>query len=108
KSLFPTLVEATSTRLKNLPGYEKLSEGPTKVNSMDAYEFRFKGLTKNTEKGDIIFWGRIIFLPPGVEGQKNGLQLTILTSSLAEELQGIEDVGVKGELPVVLESFRLK
>ncbi len=108
KSLFPTLVEATSTRLKNLPGYEKLSEGPTKVNSMNAYEFRFKGLTKNTEKGDITFWGRIIFLPPGVEGQKNGLQLTILTSSLAEELAGIEDVGVKGELPVVLESFRLK
>lgn len=108
KSLFPTLAEATSARLKNLPGYEKLSEGPTKVNSMNAYEFRFKGLTKNTEKGDITFWGRIIFLPPGVEGRKNGLQLTILTSSLAEELTGIEDVGVKGELPVILESFRLK
>lgn len=108
KSLFPNLVEAASSKLEKLPGYEKVSEGPTKVNSMDAYEFRFKGLTENTEKGDITFWGRIIFLPPGVEGRENGLQLSILTSSLAPELEDIEDVGVKGELPVVLESFRLK
>lgn len=108
KSRFPSLVEATSARLSKLPGYEKVSEGPTKVNSMQAYEFSFKGLTKDTAKGDITFWGRIIFLPPGVEGRKTGLQLTILTSSLAPELEGIDDIGVKGELPVVLESFRLK
>jgi hypothetical protein len=108
KSLFPDLVKATSAKLEKLSGYEKLSEGPTKINSMDAYEFNFKGLTKNTEKGDITFWGRIVFLPPGVEGRKNGLQLTILTSSLAPELKSIDDVGVKGELPVILESFRLK
>lgn len=108
KSLFPTLVEAKAASAAKLPGYEKISEGPTKVNSMDAYEFRFKGLTKDTAKGDITFWGRIIFLPPGVEGRKNGLQLTILTSSLAPELEGIDDIGVKGQLPVVLESFRLK
>lgn len=108
KSLFPALVQATSARLEKLPGYEKLSEGPTKVNSMNAYEFSFKGLSQDTEKGDITFWGRIIFLPPGVEGRNNGVTLTILTSSLAPELQGIEDVGVKGELPVILESFRLK
>lgn len=108
KSLFPTLVEAKSAGVSKLPGYEKLSEGPTKINSMNAYQFSFKGLTKNTDKGDITFWGRIIFLPPGVEGQKNGLQLTILTSSLAPELESIDDVGVKGELPVLLDSFRLK
>jgi hypothetical protein len=108
KSLFPNLVQASSTRLEKLPGYEKLSEGPTKVNSMNAYEFRFSGLSEGTEKGDVNYWGRIIFLPPGVEGHKNGLTLTILTSSLAPELEGIDDVGVKGELPVILESFRLK
>ncbi len=101
-------MQASSTRLEKLPGYEKLSEGPTKINSINAYEFRFSGLSENTEKGDINYWGRIIFVPPGVEGHKNGLTLTILTSSLAPELEGIDDVGIKGELPVILESFRLK
>jgi hypothetical protein len=108
KSFFPNLVEAASANLGKLPGYEKLSEGHTKVNSMDAYEVTFKGLTNNPDKGEINYWGRVIFLPPGVDGQKNGLQLTLLTSSLAPELKGIEDVGVKGELPVILDSFRLK
>jgi hypothetical protein len=108
ESLFPNLVAGASTNLSKLPGYEKLSEGPTKVNSMNAYEITFKGLSENTDKGDVTYWGRVIFLPPGVEGRKTGLQLTILTSSLATELEGIEDVGVKGELPVILESFRLK
>jgi uncharacterized protein (UPF0333 family) len=108
KSLFPNLVTAASTNLAKLPGYEKLSEGPTKVNSMDAYAVNFKGFLENTDKGDITYWGRVIFLPPGVEGRKDGLQLTILTSSLAPELKGVEDVGVKGELPVILDSFRLK
>lgn len=108
ESLFPNLVAAAGSNLAKLPGYEKLSEGPTKVNSMNAYEITFQGLSENTDKGDVTYWGKVIFLPPGVEGQKTGLQLTILTSSLATELEGIEDVGLKGELPVILESFRLK
>lgn len=108
KSIFPNLVSAANANLAKLPGYEKLSEGPTKVNSMDAYEITFEAVSENTSKGEITYWGRVIFLPPGVEGQKNGLQLTILTSSLAPELTGVEDVGVKGQLPVILDSFRLK
>lgn len=108
KANFSSLVTAASNNLAKLPGYEKLSEGQTKVNSMDAYEITFKGLSKDPEKGDIDYWGRVIFLPPGVEGQKNGLKLTLLTSSLAPELESIDDVGVKGELPVILDSLRLK
>lgn len=108
KDSFPNEVKTAGANLAKLPGYEKLSEGPTKVNSMDAYEITFKGLSKDPEKGDIDYWGRVIFLPPGVEGQKNGLKLTLLTSSLAPELEGIDDVGVKGGLKTILDSLRLK
>jgi len=104
---FPRLVERLNATLsKNLPEYRKVSEGPTKVNSLDAYEFRFVGLSKGTDKGDLHLWGRVIFLPPGAEGATNGATLSMLTTSLAPELSGVEDVGEKGEMPVILESFR--
>ncbi len=103
---YPRLVEVLSTNLsKSLPEYRKVSEGPTKVNSMDGYEFKFVSFSRGTEKGDLQLWGRVIFLPPG-EGKTTGAILTMLTTSLAPELSGVEDVGVKGETPVILESFR--
>lgn len=103
---FAQRVEDLSTRLaKSLPEYRKVSEGPIKVNSLDAYEFRFVSLSKGTEKGDLQLWGRVIFLPRG-EGETTGAILSMLTTSLAPELSGVDDVGEKGELPIVLKSFR--
>jgi hypothetical protein len=104
---FPNLVEQLGTSLaKIFPEYRKVSEGPTKVNSLDGYEFRFVSLSKGTEKGDLQLWGRVIFLPTGVEGQTAGATLIMLATSLAPELSGVEDVGVKGEMPVILDSFK--
>lgn len=107
--LFPRLVELLSANLsKDFPEYRKVSEGPTKVNSMDAYEFRFVSLSKETSKGDIQVWGRVVFLPSGTAGQNTGATLIMLATSLAPELTRIEDVGAKGEMPVILESFRFE
>jgi hypothetical protein len=106
-ALFPRLVELLSANLsKDFPEYRKVSEGPTKINSLDAYEFRFVSLSKETEKGDIQVWGRVVFLPSGTAGQTTGATLIMLATSLAPELTGVEDVGDKGEMPVILESFR--
>lgn len=107
ESTFPQLVAVLSTSLaRNFPGYRKVSEGPTKINSLDAYEFRWAGLSKGTEKGDLQLWGRVVFVPTGVAGDSNGATLTMFTTSLAPELSSVEDVGSKGELPIILESFR--
>lgn len=104
---FPQRVEEFSALLaKAFPEYKKVSEGPTKVNSMQGYEFRWEGLSKGTEHGDIHLWGRVIFLPTGNEGDTTGATLTMLTTSLAPELSSVEDVGERGEAPVILESFR--
>lgn len=104
---FPKRAEELSALLaKNYPEYEKVSEGPTKINAMDAYEFRWKGLSKGTEKGDIQLWGRVVFLPTGNEGDSAGATLLMLTTSLAGELSSVEDVGQRGEMPVILDSFR--
>ena len=107
EATFPQLVEILGENLaKGFPGYRKVSEGPTRINSIDGYEFRFESESKNTDKGDIKVWGRVVFLPPGTEGQQNGATLVMLTTSLAPELSGVEDVGEKGQMPVILESFR--
>ena len=104
---YPQRVEDFSKSLaKIIPDYRKVSEGPTKVNSMQGYEFRWEGLSKGTERGDLKLWGRVIFLPTGNEGDTTGATLSMLTTSLAPDLSSVEDVGERGEAPVILESFR--
>jgi len=104
---FQKQVEEFSASLaKAFPEYRKVSDGPTKVNSMEAYEFKWEGLSKGTEKGDLHLWGRVIFLPTGKQGDTRGAVLSMFTTSLAPELSSVEDVGTKGEAPVILDSFR--
>ena len=104
---YPERVQSVSDAIaRRIPEYKKVSEGPTKVNSMDAYEFRWQGLSKGTDRGDLQLWGRVIFLPTGKEGDSTGATLSMLTTSLAPDLSSVEDVGEKGEAPVILESFR--
>jgi hypothetical protein len=106
QSLFHSLAETMSAQFeKNFPEYRKVSEGATRVGVYDGYEFRFEGLSRDTAKGDLKLWGRVVFLPPADDG-KSGVTLLMLTTSLAPELEGISDVGEKGELPMILESFR--
>jgi hypothetical protein len=106
RAVFPNVAENLSSQLaKKFPGYRKVSEGVTRVGVYDGYGFRFEGMSKNTAKGDLKLWGRVIFLPPQ-EGGKDGVTLLMLATSLAPELKSVDDVGVKGELPMMLESFR--
>jgi hypothetical protein len=106
RALFHTLAENLSAQFKSkFPGYRKVSEGETKAGVYDGYEFRFEGESKGTAKGDLKLWGRVIFLPPQ-DGGSDGVTLLMLATSLAPELRSVDDVGVKGELPMMLESFR--
>jgi hypothetical protein len=107
ESTFPQLVGLLGSSLANgFPEYRKVSEGPTRINSLDAYEFRFVSVSRGTEKGDIQLWGRVVFVPTGVPGNQTGATLIMLATSLAPELSGVNDVGTRGEIPVILDSFR--
>ena len=106
RTVFPALAEKLGAQFKqNFPDYRKVSEGPTKAGVYDGYELRFEAMSRNTTKGDLKLWGRMIFLPP-VDGGKNGVTLLMLATSLAPELKSVDDVGIKGELPMMLASFR--
>ena len=108
RAKFPDQIKnLDETFKKNFAEYQKLSEGETQVNGINGYEMRFQSISRGTSRGDVTLWGRVIFLPTGNAGDKSGLRLLLLTTSLAPELQSINDVGVKGELPIILNSFRL-
>jgi hypothetical protein len=97
--------KVTDLLAKSLPGYEEVSRGETTVNSYKAYEVRFKGEFKNGTKS-LPYWGRVILLPPGTESEKTGVEIVMLATSYAPGVSGAADVGVKGELALLLDSFR--
>ena len=104
--LFADRIKAIEEKIApGYPGYRRVSDGETAVNSLKAYELRFEGVYENTTRGDLPYWGRIIFIPAG-EGTKNGAIVTLLATSLAPDVTSAEDVGVKGETPVILKTFR--
>lgn len=104
---FPKRVEEVSASLsKQFDGYEKVSDGPTKVNSLDAYEFRWKASAELPTRGPVELWGRVIFVPTGKEGDTTGVTLLMFSTSLAPELGTVEDLGKKGQAPLILDSFR--
>lgn len=106
QDLFPSYVEKKSEQFeKSISQYHKLSEGPTKIATYEAYEFRFEGMSQDPKKGELKIWGRVIWLPAQERG-KSGITLLMFGTSLATELKSVDDVGVKGELPMLLESFR--
>jgi hypothetical protein len=101
KQLMPKLAAQFNQQFSTqFPNYKKASEGETRIGPYDGYEFRF-----TAEKNGVEFWGRVAILPPPA-GQTKGVALVMIASNRAPELSGVEDVGEKGELPVILNSFR--
>ncbi|HJZ81073.1 MAG TPA: hypothetical protein VKD91_12035 [Pyrinomonadaceae bacterium] len=107
RNAYPQLAQKLSLQYqKEFPEYRKVSQGEARVGIYQAYEFRFAAVARGTANGDLRIWGRTVFLPAR-EGENTGAILLMLATSLARELKSPGDVGVKGELPVILESFRL-
>jgi hypothetical protein len=99
------VTDLSAALANQIPEYRKVSENFTEVGIYQGYEFRFEGMSRNTQQGDIRIWGRTILLPPADEG-RNGLTLLILATSMAPELKSLNDVGERGEMRTILQSFR--
>ncbi|MCU1266599.1 MAG: hypothetical protein JWM21_2917 [Acidobacteria bacterium] len=106
-SVFPVSAKKVTDQLSGaLPNFEEVSHGETTVNSYKGYEVRFKGAYKDPGKEDIPYWGRVIFLPPGSASDKGGVAIVMLATSLAKEITSAADIGVKGDMALILDSFR--
>lgn len=104
---FPQLAKDSHKALRDLmgPSYTVISEGPITVNGgWRAYEIKFQG-TSEPDGKKITVWGRRLFVPAARPGVRNGFEITMLATSLAEGIQSVDDVGVRGELAGVLYTF---
>jgi serine/threonine-protein kinase len=104
---FPQLAKETNDTLKKiLPDYKVVSTGETNINGVwRAYEVKFEGggTAENGEK--LVVWGRRLFIPASRPGVRDGFEITMLATSLADDVHGVDDVGVRGELAPILYSF---
>lgn len=105
---FPALAEQSAQDLeKSLNDkFNLISQGETKLKGKwEAYEMKFQGegVTKNGDR--ITLWGKRLWLPADRNGVRTGFVLTLLATSLSQEVKSADDVGVKGELASVLETF---
>lgn len=104
---FPQMVkEANETLKKLLPSYKMVSEGEIKINGdWRAYEVKFQGSGTSEFGEKIDVWGRRLFIPAARPGVRSGFEITMLATSAADDVHGVDDVGVKGELASILYSF---
>lgn len=101
----PKLADQLSDQLKSgFPQYKKVSQGPTKVGNYDGYEFRFTSHSADTARGDLDIWGRTVLIPGNDE--RRGAVLLMIATSASDHVKSLDDVGVKGEIPIILNSFR--
>jgi serine/threonine protein kinase len=109
KELFPKLVEKSNADLKKAlqENYKVISQGETKIQNgrWQAFEVKFEssGVAANGEK--VTLWGRRLWIPVQMTGSKNGFVVTMLATSLSKEVSGVDDLGLKGELSDILETF---
>jgi hypothetical protein len=103
-SMLPQFAQQLSDQFsRGFPEYKKVSEGEVKIGPYEGYEFRFSSHMK-TALGEADIRGRVVLLPS--EGSRKGAALVMLASSASPDVHGPEDVGEKGELPAILNSFR--
>jgi hypothetical protein len=104
RSMLPQFAQQLSDQsASGFPLYKKVSEGETRIGPYEGYEYRFTSHMSAAE-GEVDIWGRVVLLPS--EGTRKGAALVMLASSNSPDVHGPEDVGEKGELPIILNSFR--
>ncbi|MCB8837530.1 hypothetical protein [Aurantimonas sp. VKM B-3413] len=103
-TLIPQLLNQFKTQFAaGFPNFVEIDRGPTSVNGIAGSQLRFQS-TVDGESGRVVIWGRVILIKP--QKATTGVTLVLLGTDHAPELRGIDDLGVAGELPVILASFR--
>ncbi len=87
---------------KSMENYRELAFAPTRVGLYEGMELRFSSLPS----AGAPLWGRVIFFPRQTQDQQQAPILTLLAAGNSSVIRSVDDVGVKGEMPLVLNTLR--
>ena len=105
QTLIPQLLDQLDSQFASaLPGYHQIDTGTTTIAGQQVMQRRFAGATTLGSK-PLNFYGKIIVVP-GPAGNTNGVLMLLLATDVSGEFHSVVDVGVKGQTPVALSSFK--
>jgi hypothetical protein len=105
--LYPQLIAQLQGQFEQqFHDLKKVHEGPTKIGLYDGWEGLFTSSTTGEGDKTVTIYTRAVLLPTA-DGAK-GVTLLMMGTSLSPDLSSVEDLGHKGELPAVLESFKFQ
>lgn len=88
----------------SFPNYEKVADQTAQVDGIASPGFLFRARV-DTAGGPVQFYGRALAVPVD---DSHGILVIMFASELAEGVDGPEDVGSVGQMPVILESFDIQ
>ncbi len=108
KPNFAKLVEKSNKDLKaHLPDYKVVSQGEMTIQDgrWKAYEVKFENSGTLAKNGELTLWGRRLWIPIQRPGMKSGFVITLFATSLAPNVQSVENLVSDEELAQILETF---
>lgn len=85
-------------------GFRRVGDDHLEVGGHEATGFRFTSTVQTQEHGEVQVFGRVLVVPVG-DGK--GLSIIMLGTPVGSELKSVDDLGVKGGIPVILRTFRI-
>jgi len=86
------------------PNFQRVMNGPTTIAERQGRFFTFMGHLETEERGDLEYYGRVVLLPVT---RDRGLVMLAFATELSPSVEGPAQVGERGELAGVFESFEV-
>lgn len=103
EALRPLLDVLREQFAQSFPNFQAVGTGPAVLGDREGMYLTFSSRVEGTPRGDVDLWGRVFLIPVG---GGRGVAVVMMGTPIGTELQGPGDLGRKGELPVIINSFR--
>jgi hypothetical protein len=102
----PLLIEQLGSQFAaGFPGYREVAQFEEGVSGYKGRAMIFESELKGTPKGDVKIFGKLVMVRK--PGATKGVTIIMLATTADPEIKTVYDVGVKGDLPGIIQSFKL-